>query len=251
MTRGSARAAAIVLLGLLLLLVAGFGAASGSGGDQPPGEVGDPPTSDLPARFRCFKELKPCSDPVIIAAGAHPSGVVELIGFQWKHGFCFERDMFAKDYSSGSIGCSEGSPLPSRGAAVVVTGAGGTSSRSERTTDISGFVRPDVAAVRIRYRLRGRTRPAGVIFNQVDGDLLQLVGGSEPFGVFETTVNGCVEPNRFRVVAYGIDGAMLGTDRLGRTPFGFCDPLPVGPGTEGRRLFSPAASPARTWWRAR
>lgn len=196
------------------------------------GEVGGPPSSNFD---RCFRILRPCTDPVVLATGEHLLGPVEVIAFGSARGLCLGADTFERNGASGFFGCG-GEGAPPGGKAIALTGVGGSSSpKGPDATQILGTVRSDVAAVRIRYRRKGASKLADQVFNQIDGPLAERIGEDSPFGVFETTVRGCVEPKRFRVAAYSSDGEVLERLHLVRSS-GFCD-VPLPSATNASRIW--------------
>jgi hypothetical protein len=181
-------------------------------------EVGDPPTLDLK---RCFKDIRPCGDPVVIGVGRHFNGPVELIAFQSRPGLCIEIDILRE----GGGGTCPGAIHPPEGQALSTSGGSVSFGRS-KYTQIEGAVTPGAAAIRVRYRRKGEIRETNAVLAQVAGELQQRLGEEAPFGVFEATVRGCVPIERFRLAALDTSGVVLGRTRSRHGDPDQCDRTP-------------------------
>jgi hypothetical protein len=168
-------------------------------------EPGDPPSQHF---NRCPKDMRPCTDPVVVAAGRTFAGPVEIIAFQSRFGLCLEID----ERGGSGTGCGGDPP---RDATVTPNGLGFSSGPPVQTS-VEGFLDPSVSSVRARYFRDGRARKEDAIVAQVDGELLEAVHERRPFGVFFVAVRGCIRPQSFRLVAYDDLGRRLDRARLPR-----------------------------------
>jgi len=180
-----------------LLGLAAVGAA-----DAP--QIGGPPSDDFD---RCRKPLRHCTDPVVIGVGHHFNGRTEIVAYHSNLGLCIDLDR-----PSGGSGSCGGAPRPPGGEAIFASSFEYSSGR-RGSSGVSGFVRPDVASVVIRFRRAGERERAKATLAQVNGELLDAVREERPFGVFESLVRGCVKPKHFRAVAFDASGEVLGRSR--------------------------------------
>jgi hypothetical protein len=182
-------------------------------------EIGGPPSFDFD---RCLKPLRPCSDPVVIGIGHYFNGRSEIVAFQSKFGLCIDVDR-----RRSSFGTCGSRTLPRRAAAIEATGW--AYERAQHTTSgISGALRPDVAKVRVRYRRNGNPKEALATVAQVDGDLLDAVEETRPFGFFHVAVRGCVKARGFRAAALDAAGNIIGRSRPQSLPRARCKPGSAG-----------------------
>jgi hypothetical protein len=189
----------VALAGLLLLAAVATASAGGV-------EIGDPPSRDPD---RCLKPVRPCSDPIVIGIGHHFNGRTEIVAYHSRIGLCIDFDR--RDGSSGSCGGNE--PLPPEGGAIFASGYE-YASGPRGSAGISGFLRPDVASVVIRFWREGERERARATVAQVSGELLDAVHEDEPFGVFESLVRGCIKAKHFRAIALDALGEVLGRSRV-------------------------------------
>jgi hypothetical protein len=178
-------------------------------------EIGGPPTNDF---NRCYRDLRPCGDPLVIGTGHRFFGSVEIIAMQSRLGLCLEVDVVDE---GGSSTCP-GEVRPRDQKAVEMTMSSFASGRGESYTELIGPVVPEAAAVRVRYRRAGNPRAVDAILARVDGELQQRLEEPEPFAIFEAGVRGCLLDKRFRLAALDPAGAVIGRDRV-RPGFGLGD----------------------------
>jgi hypothetical protein len=175
-------------------------------------EIGGPPTNDFD---RCDSYSKPCGEPLVLAEGWLANGPREVVGLDSRIGTCLFFESLSPQFGFGT--CDESvNPKPAEPLRIELI------SRSHlpgegATTGIGGVLRPDVAAVRVRYPRHGKRHVVEAITNQLDPGLAKAVGGNGRFGVFDFACRGKVRFGRFRVQAYDADGRLLAVER---SPFG-------------------------------
>jgi hypothetical protein len=169
-------------------------------------EIGGPPTNDLP---RCFRELRPCSDPVVIGKAKHEIARVELVGYQSRFGLCIDVDILR----IGGSGICGVEPLPTDGSAMEIHCCSVRRDPRLTFTMARGYLRPDVARIRVTYRRNGKQKRRRGGVAQVEGDLLEAVKEEEPFGVAEALLRGCVTNRRLRFTAFDGHGRVLERER--------------------------------------
>ncbi len=190
--------------------------------------MGGPPTLDFD---RCDRFLKPCGEPVVIGAGRHFNGGVEIVAFQSRQGLCIGVDLLR----SGSFSSCPGQIHPAEGEVVSAGAFGLSSSRRSSFTQVVGAVAPEVASLRVRYRREGEPKSAKAVVAQVAGELQQRLEEEAPFAVFEITVRGCLPLERLRFSAFDAAGALVGRERLRsfRGVEDLCDPDAFAPTESG------------------
>jgi hypothetical protein len=82
--------------------------------------------------------------------------------------------------------------------------------------------------VRVRYRRNGNPKEALATVAQVDGDLLDAVEETRPFGFFHVAVRGCVKARGFRAAALDAAGNIIGRSRPQSLPRARCKPGSAG-----------------------
>jgi hypothetical protein len=190
-------------------------------GAQAAAEVGGPPTLDLK---RCFREIRPCGDPIVIGVGRDFVGPIEIIAFTSRLGLCIEVDIVRE----GGAGSCPGDIRPPEGKAISANGVSVSFGRL-RYTQVEGSVSPNTAVVRVRFRRKGEIRVARGVVAQVTGELQQRLEEEAPFGVYEATIRGCVPTKRIRLAALDATGNVLDRKRLRRGSRRQCDRTPDFP----------------------
>lgn len=175
-------------------------------------EVGGPPTNDYD---RCDSYAAPCGEPLVLAEGSLFSGPREVVGLDSRIGTCLFFESLSPPFASGT--CDESvNPKPAEPLRIEVVSRVRVPGEGT-TTAIGGVLRPDVAAVRVRYPRHGTRHVVEAITNQLDPQLARAVGGNGRFGVFDFACRGQIRFGRFRVQAYDADGRLLAVER---SPFG-------------------------------
>jgi hypothetical protein len=173
------------------------------------GGIGGPPTLDFD---RCFRDIAPCGDPVVLGKARHFNGRVEFVGMHSSIGLCLFFDNLRVGFGFGT--CGGGAPLP-RGDRAMSPGIRAWSAfRGDKETQITGGLVPEVARVRAKYRRDGVPKQKEAAVAQVDGELLEQLQEPRPFGIFELPMRGCIR-SRFRLAAFDSGGQKLDTMRLG------------------------------------
>ncbi len=201
-----------LLVGLTLV-------ASLSAGAMAMAAVGGEPTVHF---NRCDRDLRPCSDPIILGESEDFDGRAEFIGHSSSSGLCLWLDTIRARSASGYGWCGD-SPLPPEGEAIWAGSYGTETFYGHRITKVDAALVPEVAAVEVTYRRNGLHKAKDAAVFQVDDGLLDAIDEPEPFGFAELPVRGCIPGRSFRMTAFDSDGDVLGVaDRFPRL-FDFCD----------------------------
>jgi hypothetical protein len=209
----------LVCAGLLAVTASAIGVTTSKAqGADPPCTVGGPPTiQEGPTLVQ-----NPAGPELVIGCGKSVVGPFEIAAYTGvEHSLC---TVFLGSAVRGAQ-CGEAiheSLLASDG--FLVTGTnwswGGGPGRSY--TAMSGWVRPDVARVEVRYH-RNHEKSishATATVAQVDGELLSSLGQTTPFGRFAVVLPGCAVPQGLRLLAFDSEGRMTGSERGRKSGFG-------------------------------
>jgi hypothetical protein len=183
----------------------------------------------LPPEAFCDEFLKPCGEPVTIAAGEQLGKPLEVVAYSSRIGLCL--DVIRGNSGIGTCG-GEGAPPNGRRFAPAVVGQQGG---RRPFTEIVGTVSSNVADVRLRFKRRGGWRSAELLLAQVQGETLEQLAVEQPFGVLVAAIRGCARRERYRFRGFDSAGMALGKSRVRRIPLG-C------PGTGGSVVGIPARS---------
>jgi len=173
----------------------------------------------------CFKEVRPCGDPVVLYETTLFDGPLEVIGFSSKYGPCFS--FHHERESSGSTGCgpaptlSERQPIEMRSWSVL-------GRKDARLTDVNGYADASVASAQIQFERHHETKTRGLTVIQVAGKLQRQLRLDEPVSLFFGTMRGCVAAKSMRFTAFDAAGEQIGRPQ-GTVPFG-CGRLNHGGG---------------------
>ncbi len=214
----------------LLLVIACFAASidvatSKAQSADPPCSVGGPPQIERPP----FLE-KPLSPELVIACGKSVVGPFEIVAYTGvKHLLCtvFLGSAFGGSGCGGEI---HESRLARDGFLITNTNWAWGRGPGRSFTALSGWVRPDVARIEVRYH-RSNEKPitrAKATVAQVNGELLSSLGQTTPFGRFAVVLPGCTVPQGLHVLAFDSEGQMIGSERGRKTKSRFgnpCQPL--------------------------
>lgn len=195
--------------GGIAVAVACFAVAGGWSAGPAVAEIGGPPTNDYD---RCDSYSKPCGEPLVLAEGSQFNGRREIVGLESETvGTCLFFESIDGGLAAGT--CDESvNPRPNEALRIELVSRG-KSPGQPGVTSIGGVLRPDVAAVRVRYRRKGTTRVGEAITGQLDLQLAKAVGARGRFGVFDFACRGQVRFKRFRVQAFDSDGRLLDVER--------------------------------------
>jgi hypothetical protein len=163
---------------------------------------------------------KPGTRPVVLGVGGRPR--LEIVGYDSVQGPCVYADE-VRALSYFGIECNSGFGTPSTGPIFISSAGSGEFGRSRhRFSNLTGFLSPDVAMVRVQYRFDRAARSGNAVVGHVKGRLVDQLGMSAPFGLFAFAVNHCVT-SEVTLIAFDSQGAELGrTSTTG-------GPLPIGP----------------------
>jgi hypothetical protein len=190
---------------------------------EPQCSVGGPPTiEEGPALPE-----KPSGPQLVIACGKSVVGPFEIVAYTGaKHSLC---TVFLGSAFHGAQ-CGEAfheSRLARDGLLVTSTNWSFGGGPGPSYTAVSGWVRPDVARVEVRYhRKNGKSiTQVSATVAQVNGELLSSLGQSTPFGRFAVVLPGCAVGQGLRLLALDSEGRMIGSERGHKSPFGSpCQP---------------------------
>lgn len=168
---------------------------------------------------------KPSSPQLVIACGKSVVGPFEIVAYTGvKHLLCTA--YLGSAFGGGECGGAlYESRLAHKGFLVTGTSWAWGRGPGRAYTSVSGWVRPDVARVEVRYHRRNE-KPISQVnatIAQVNGELLASLDQTVPFGRFAVVLPGCSVPQGMRVLAFDSEGQMIGSER-GRKQSGFGSP---------------------------
>jgi hypothetical protein len=210
----------------LLLLVACFAALVGvrtseARSAEPQCSVGGPPSIEGGPDLL----EKPLSPKLVIACGKSVVGPFEIVAYTGvRHLLC--TFVLGSAFGGGQCGASlHESRLARDGLLVTDTGWAWGGGPGRSYTAMTGWVRPDVARIEVRYHRRNEKAISHVdaTLGQVNGELLSSLDQTTPFGRFAVVLPGCSVPQGLRVLAFDSEGEMIGSER-GRKQSGFGQP---------------------------
>jgi hypothetical protein len=215
------RAAALLLIVACLVAVVGATTSKAQSAD-PQCSVGGPPgIEEGPDLLE-----KPLGPRLVIACGKSVVGPFEIVAYTGvKHLLC--TFFLGSAFGGGQCGGNLHEPRLARDGFLVTNTSqawGGGPGRSY--TAISGWVRPDVARVEVRYHRRN-AKPITQVdatVAQVNGELLSSLDQTTPFGRFAVVLPGCTVPQGLRVLAFDSEGRMIGSERGQQENPGFGSP---------------------------
>jgi len=188
---------------------------------------GDPPTFDFP---RCFREIRPCGDPIVLGETHNFTGRLEVVGMSSGIGPCVSFETIREGFAYGTCGSKL---RPRRNDVATIDGVG-FSGPPGAYTQISGYLEDAVTRLEARWRRNGEPKQTGAGIVHVDAGGADAIGAETEFSAFELTIRGCIPVKRMRLLSFDSSGALMGRDRMKRV-FNFCnfDADPVessGPG---------------------
>lgn len=186
---------------------------------QTPCAVGQPRSIDHRSLY------KPADTPRVIACGRSFLGPFEIIAYS-----STEHNLLCTTFLGvpfrGDEGCGQD------GGIQVVPGVFGRSGednicvygvtweegREQRPTSITylhGSLSPKVKRVEVRYQRRGRKsfNRVGATVSRVNGNLLESLGQTVPFGKFAAVLRGYAVLQQMRIVAYDAEGHIVESQR--------------------------------------
>jgi hypothetical protein len=211
------RAAAPLLIVACLVAVVGATTARAQSAD-PQCSVGGPPGIE---EGQGLLE-KPSGPQLVIACGESVVGPFEIVAYTGvKHLLCtvFLGSAFGGGQCGGTF---HESRLARDGFLVTDTSQAWGGGPGRSYTAISGWVKPDVARVEVRYHRRN-AKPiteVNATVAQVNGELLSSLDQTTPFGRFAVVLPGCTVPQGLRVLAFDSQGRMIGSERGRKSRFG-------------------------------
>ena len=162
-----------------------------------PVRVGGPPPFPVDELIPGFRSPEPAgpslpkrSGPEILLGVGHRAQL-EIVGYRAGKSACvFTAN---RQLRSSSGGCGKVAELPPEGHAIVIEGTSGTpiGPPGDRLSGIEGTLRPDVAEVRLRYRVHGSPRHSRAVVAPGPRPQRQTHGHAQPFGRFAATFHGC------------------------------------------------------------
>ncbi|MBS1844328.1 MAG: hypothetical protein JST53_07925 [Actinobacteria bacterium] len=213
-------------LAALLLVVACFAVIVGARTSEarsaePQCSVGGPPSIEGGPDLL----EKPLSPELVIACGKSVVGPFEIVAYTGvNHLLCTL--FLGSAFGGGECGASLHESRLARDGLLVTDirwAWGGGPGRSY--TAMTGWVRPDVARIEVRYHRKNEKAISHVdaTLGQVNGELLSSLDQPTPFGRFAVVLPGCSVPQGLRVLAFDSEEQMIGSER-GRRESGFGQP---------------------------
>ena len=165
--------------------------------------AGDPADFDTD----CFREQKPCGDPVVLHEATLFDGPLEIIGYSSRFGPCLVFDH--KREGSQSTTCGPPSRVGNK-RAIAMQGLTVLGRKNARLTDVNGYANPATASAQIQFERGGETRTRGMTVVQVQGELQEQLRLARPVSMFFGTMRGCVPARSMRFTAFDAGGDQLG-----------------------------------------
>jgi hypothetical protein len=163
-------------------------------------------------------KLEPTTKSVLIAKGEFFGEPARITAFDSTVGVCVKE--LNGPAAGPNLSCNSDSSLGG-GELIEFDGFGSEAGGGDPAfTVVSGWLRADVASVKVNFHRSGQRRTVTPVSGQLSAEDAATLH-SPRFGRFLLVVGGCVTEHQFKVVAFAADGTRLGSVRGDRTP-GWC-----------------------------
>lgn len=156
--------------------------------------VGGPPTNDYE---RCFHEVRPCGEPVVIGEAKNFTGRIEHVGFSSSVGPCLSFEPISGFFAATTCG------VETHPAHDDVFGIShfATERHDLGYSILTGTLREDVSSVVLHYRRHGRSHSTPGDVSEIGPDLAEQIGADGPFKLYVVAARGCVPLHRLELLA--------------------------------------------------
>lgn len=204
----------ILLLGALLVPLAGCGSGEGTTVAASSGEAGcQVGESALPLVPKAPAWWTEGRGPTLALACLHDPvvGDAMIVGYsspEQEGGHCVTAYNLSGEWSSGEKCAAAGVPRWNYWCKKAQGCVWGFAHNGD-ITGLAGMLEATVK--KIKVLVRGKPLKHGVMVAQVSGKTMRSIGGEVPFGYFGVFIHGCVQPQEVKVELFGSAGAPLGT----------------------------------------
>jgi hypothetical protein len=199
-----AKAGVVMILTVIFLVAAGHSAA------QEPGQVGGPPTMNLPRKDFGRKT----SDVIVIGTGTAFNGPIEILAYRTVQCLVIEVDQTS--FGSATESCL-GSPLSRRNIVVDAGSFGygyltGRRKRIAASFEDEGRVSLQASNVQVVLKRRGGRKFTGAALAKPEAAILARLHQTEPFAYWAAVFRGCRKGKLFfSARAFDPAGLFLGS----------------------------------------